>query len=123
MAYKKIDNYFSFADIAIQNNVDKNRSLIFLNKVNASIDWKPVQKMFIEFYETGKSKEGERTYSPLLFKCMLLQKWFQIKSDPELASRSMTKFPLSLFLICLWIILLLNIVLFHALESAFLKIP
>lgn len=39
-------------------------------------------------YETGKSKEGERAYSPLLlFKCMLLQKWFQIKSDPELESQ------------------------------------
>ena len=31
MAYKKIDKYFPFADIAIQNNTDKNRSLIFLN--------------------------------------------------------------------------------------------
>ncbi len=30
MAYKKIDQYFSFADIAVQNNADKNRSLIFL---------------------------------------------------------------------------------------------
>ena len=88
MAYKKIDNYFSFADIAIQNNADKNRSLIFLNKVNATIDWKPVQEMLIKFYETGKSKKGERAYSPLLlFKCMLLQKWFQIKSDPELESQ------------------------------------
>jgi IS5 family transposase len=88
MAYKKIDSYFSFADIAIQKNADKNRSLIFLNKVNATIDWEPVQKMLIKFYETGKSKEGERAYSPLLlFKCMLLQKWFQIKSDPELESQ------------------------------------
>jgi IS5 family transposase len=88
MAYKKIDSYFSFADIAIQKNADKNRSLIFLNKVNATIDWEPVQKILIKFYETGKSKEGERAYSPLLlFKCMLLQKWFQIKSDPELESQ------------------------------------
>ena len=88
MAYKKIDKYFSFADIAIQNNADKNRSLIFLNKVNATIDWEPVQDMLMKAYETGKSKEGERAYSPLLlFKCMLLQKWFQIKSDPELESQ------------------------------------
>jgi len=88
MAYKKIDNYFSFADIAIQNNADKNRSLIFLDKVNSTINWEPVQNMLIKFYDTGKSKEGERAYSPLLlFKCMLLQKWFQIKSDPELESQ------------------------------------
>ena len=38
MAYKKIDQYFSFADIAIQNNVDKNRSLIFLNKVDQPLN-------------------------------------------------------------------------------------
>lgn len=88
MVYKKIDNYFSFADIAIQNNADKNRSLIFLKKINSTIDWEPVQNLLIKFYETGKSKEGERAYSPLLlFKCMLLQKWFQIKSDPELESQ------------------------------------
>jgi len=88
MAYKKIDNYFSFADIAIQKNADKNRSLIFLNKVNATIDWEPVKNMLVKSYATGKSKEGERAYSPLLlFKCMLLQKWFQIKSDPGLESQ------------------------------------
>jgi len=88
MAYKKIDKYFSFADIVIQNNADKNQSLLFLNKVKASIDWEPVENMLISFYETGKSKEGERAYSPLLlFKCMLLQKWFQITSDPQLESQ------------------------------------
>ena len=42
-------------------------------------DWEPVQVILMEFYETGKTKEGERAYSPLLlFKCLLLQKWFQI---------------------------------------------
>ncbi len=88
MAYKKIEQCFSFADIAIQNHADKNRSLIFLNKVNATIDWMPVRDLLIKFYEIGKAKEGERAYSPLLlFKCMLLQKWFQIKSDPELESQ------------------------------------
>ncbi len=53
MAYKKIDNYFSFADIAIQNNADKNRSLIFLNQINATIDWEPVQDMLMKVYEIG----------------------------------------------------------------------
>ncbi|MEN8212414.1 MAG: transposase [Thermodesulfobacteriota bacterium] len=88
MAYKKIDNYFSFADIAIQKHADKNRALIFLNKINSTIDWHPVQEMLIKFYPLGKSNIGKRPYPPLLlFKCMLLQKWFQIKSDPELESQ------------------------------------
>jgi len=88
MAYKTIENNFSFADIAIQSIVDKNRSLIFLREINKTINWEPVQALLMKFYETGKTKEGERAYSPLLlFKCLLLQKWFQIKSDPELESQ------------------------------------
>jgi len=59
--------------------------LLFLRKVDNTIDWKPIEKLLMEYYQIGKSKEGERTYSPLLlFKCLLLQKWFRIKSDPEL---------------------------------------
>jgi IS5 family transposase len=88
MAYKKIEQYFSFADIAIQKNADKNRSLLFLRKVNNPIDWQSVEMLLIKYYQTGKSKEGEKAYPPLLlFKCLLLQKWFQIKSDPELESQ------------------------------------
>ena len=89
MAYKKIDKYFSFADIAIQSNADKNRSLIFLQKINQTIDWLPIEILLTGFYQPGKTNKGEKAYSPLLlFKCMLLQKWFQIKSDPELESQN-----------------------------------
>jgi IS5 family transposase len=39
-------------------------------------------------YPVGHKKEGNRAYSPLfLFKCLLLQKWFRIQSDPELESQ------------------------------------
>ena len=39
----------------------------------------------MEYYDVGKSKEGADAYPPLmLFKCLLLQKWFDIPSDPEL---------------------------------------
>ena len=88
MAYKKIDQYFSFADMAVQNNADKNRSLIFLQKINSTIDWHPVEILLKKHYQPGSSNRGERAYSPLLlFKCMLLQKWFRINSDPELESQ------------------------------------
>jgi len=71
---------FSFADIALNKNADRNRSMQFLRKVNNTIDWKLVEKSLMEYYQIGKSKEGERAYSPLLlFKCLLLQNWFQIK--------------------------------------------
>lgn len=38
----------------------------------------------MEHYEVGTSKEGAGAFPPLLLmKCMLLQKWFHIPSDPE----------------------------------------
>jgi len=87
MAYKNIEQHFSFADIAINSNADKNRSLLFLRKLDKSIDWDAIETLLLKYYQTGKSREGERAYSPLfLFKCLLLQKWFRISSDPELES-------------------------------------
>ncbi len=83
-----IEQYLSFADIAIQKHAYKNRTLVYLRQIDNTIDWEPVQDLLMKYYQTGKSKEGERAYPPLLlFKCLLLQKWFQIKSDPELESQ------------------------------------
>ena len=66
MAYKKIEQGFSFADIAINKNADRNRSLLFLRKVANTIDWKPVETLLMKYYQIGKSNKGERAYSPLL---------------------------------------------------------
>ena len=75
MAYKNIDHNFSFADIAVQKFADKNRSMLFLRQINNSIDWQPIQKLLAKYYDTGKTKRGEKAYPPLfLFKCFLLQK-------------------------------------------------
>ena len=39
-------------------------------------------------YTVGTSGEGADAYSPLLlFKCLMLQKWFRINSDPELENQ------------------------------------
>ncbi len=47
-----------------------------------------IQELLLKFYETRKANRGEKTYPPLfLFKCFLLQNWYQIKSDPELESQ------------------------------------
>ena len=57
---------------------------LVLNQLNHTIDWDPVDKLLDKFYHTGKAEEGGKAYPALLlFKCLLLQKWFQIKSDPE----------------------------------------
>jgi len=76
MAYKNIEHNFSFADIAVQNITDKNRTLLFLRQVGNTIDWQPIQELLVKYYKTGKGRKGERAYHPLfLFKCFLLQKW------------------------------------------------
>jgi IS5 family transposase len=88
MAYRKPQRYFSFADLAVEKHADKNRALSVLQQLNRTIDWNPIEKLLAKFYHTGKAAEGGKAYPPLLlFKCLLLQKWFQIQSDPELESQ------------------------------------
>jgi IS5 family transposase len=56
--------------------------------MDKAIDWKRVEKVLMRHYSTGLSKEGADAYPPImLFKCLLLQKWFRIPSDPELESQ------------------------------------
>lgn len=99
MAYKNIEDYFSFADFLIHQNMDKNRTLQFLKIIDKAIDWTAIEEMLLSFYPVGKSKEGERAYPPLLlFKCLLLQKWFRIKSDPELESQINDRISFKYFL-------------------------
>ena len=53
-----------------------------------TISWKRVESILLKDYPVGQKKEGNKAYPPLfLFKCLLLQKWFQIKSDSELESQ------------------------------------
>jgi transposase, IS5 family len=88
MAYRKPQLHFSFADLAVETLAAKNRALSVLKQLNATIDWNPIKMLLEQFYHNGKRAEGGKAYPPmLLFKCLLLQKWFQIPSDPELESQ------------------------------------
>jgi len=50
-------------------------------------------------YTIGASSEGADAFPPpLLVKCMLLEKWFHIDSDPELENQTGT-FPLLVILL------------------------
>ena len=88
MGYKKIGENLSFADIAISKSLENNRSLKMMEKINKVVKWKNIEAVLLEHYEVGKSEEGADAYPPLmLLKCMLLQKWFHIPSDPELENQ------------------------------------
>lgn len=88
MGYKSLDQQTNFADVILKDSMDKNRCLEQLMDINDSIDWARIESVLMSHYKVGKSDEGADAYSPLvLFKCLLLEKWFRINSDPELESQ------------------------------------
>ena len=88
MGFKKMDKSLSFADFALQNSLKHNRSLENMVKLSQSIDWNRINTILLSHYTVGTASEGADAYPPLLlYKCMLLQKWFHIDSDPELENQ------------------------------------
>jgi IS5 family transposase len=56
----------------------------FLDKIDALIDWKNIEKVFSKKYKKGPSADGRPPYPALpMFKLLLLQRWYGL-SDPGL---------------------------------------
>jgi len=89
MSFKKKSKQMTFADLeSVENNSFTNIRLKRLTEIDNAIDWNSIEIIFDSTYEAGKNKLGQPAYPPLmLFKCLLLQKWFRIDSDPELESQ------------------------------------
>lgn len=88
MGYKKLEQNISFAETALLSSMENNRSLKTMERINQVVDWSGIEAVLMKYYEVGTSKEGADAYSPLLLlKCLLLQKWFRIPSDPELENQ------------------------------------
>jgi len=88
MGYKKTDFHLSFADIALFNSLDRNRAIKRMEKISTVINWSTIEPLVVRGYSVGKSAEGGEAYHPLLLlKCLLLQQWFHIDSDPELETQ------------------------------------
>ena len=88
MAFKKMDTNIGFADFALASSLKHNRSLKLMEKIDASIDWSRIESILLSHYTVGGSSEGATAFPPLLlFKCLMLQKWFRINSDPELENQ------------------------------------
>ena len=89
MGYKKLGKNMSFADLAVNNTIENNRSVKMMEKINSVVNWQNIDALLLEYYEQGKSAQGADAYPPLtLLKCLLLQKWFHIQSDPELENQT-----------------------------------
>ena len=88
MGYKQMDRNMTFAEIDLMTSMEHNRSLKMMEKINQVIDWSKVEAVLLKHYTVGTTIEGADAYPPLmLMKALLLQKWFQIHSDPELENQ------------------------------------
>jgi len=88
MGFKNIKTNFTFTDISLLNSMEKNRAIKRMEQINATVDWSKIESILMRNYPVGKSFEGNDAYPPLiLMKCLLLQQWFKIDSDPELETQ------------------------------------
>ena len=88
MGYKKMKKNLGFADFALASSLKHNRSLKLMEKLSIPSIGIESNTVLMNNYTVGTSGEGADAYPPLLlFKCMMLQKWFRINSDPELENQ------------------------------------
>ncbi|MBU1389745.1 MAG: IS5 family transposase [Proteobacteria bacterium] len=85
MGFKTQQKQLTFSDLSKPFPDEKNRSLKTLMDLQNAVSWSRIESILVKDYPVGQKKEGNKAYPPMfLFKCLLLQKWFQIQSDPEL---------------------------------------
>ena len=88
MGFKKMDRCLDFADFVLSGSLEANRSAQLMEKISASINCSCVEDVLIQHYSVGTMQKKRQAYPLiLLFKCLLLQKWFRIPSDPELENQ------------------------------------
>jgi IS5 family transposase len=99
MASKEYDKKPTFLDMEIQRAVTHLRNQQVLSEIDAAINWDPIENIVQENYPVGQSDFGNKAYPPLmLLKAILIQKWFEIKSDPDLECKINDRFSFKTFI-------------------------
>jgi IS5 family transposase len=99
MGFKNPTCSLDFAYLALANCLEQNRSIKLMEQLSGTINWSLVESILLSHYNVGTSEEGVRDNPPLmLFKCLLLQKWFLIPSDPELENQINDRLSFKTFL-------------------------
>ena len=100
MGYKKPEKTISFAELSLLSSIENNRSVKMMERIHKAVTWENIEALLQEHYPIGKSTEGADAYPPLmLLKCLLLQKWFHIPSDPELENQINDRISFKKFLL------------------------
>jgi len=78
----------TFTDLSLFASIKKNRAIKRMEQINTIVNWSKIETLLMKNYPVGRSAEGNEAYHPLiLMKCLLLQQWFKIDSDPELETQ------------------------------------
>ncbi len=88
MGFKEYEKNMSFLDMELSKTLGTSRTQRVLKEIHDHIRWEPLEKILLAEYPVGNSPVGNAAYPPLmLLKAVLLQKWFGIRSDPELENQ------------------------------------
>ncbi|HPA08491.1 MAG TPA: IS5 family transposase [Methanoregulaceae archaeon] len=88
MGFKEYERNMSFLDMELSKTLGTSRTQRVLKEIHDHIRWEPLERILLAEYPVGKSLVGNAAYPPLmLLKAVLLQKWFGIRSDPELENQ------------------------------------
>jgi IS5 family transposase len=88
MGFKKMETNLSFTDISLFPSVEHDRAIARMEEINVIVGWSRVENLLMRRCYVGKRSEGNEAYPPLIFmKCLLLQQWFRINSNPELETQ------------------------------------
>lgn len=72
----------------LSKTLGTSRTQRVLKEIHDHFRWEPLERILLVEYPVGKSPVGNSVYPPqMLLKAMLLQKWFGIRSDPELENQ------------------------------------
>jgi len=88
MGFKQMKTNLTFTYLSLLLSIEKNRAIQRMEQINTIVNWSRIDHLVITHYPVGKSATGNDAYPPLiLLKCLLVQQWFKIDSDPELETQ------------------------------------
>ncbi len=58
MGYKRCSKNMSFGEMALSRTLEKNRSLITMERINKIINWERVEVRLMDYYTIGRKEEG-----------------------------------------------------------------
>ena len=75
----------NFLEMELSKALGTSKTQRVLKAIHDHIRWEPLERILLEDGPVGKSLAGNVAYPPvMLLRALLLQKWFGIRSDPEL---------------------------------------